>query len=331
MLHYGRPGTLDELKPGMMFTIEPMINAGRREIRETGRRLDHRHARPVAVGAVGAHRARHRQRLRSDDALGRLAAAAGLRQPADGRVRARRVSRRRRRANRRTPRRRPSASCAPATATARPRCSSASPRRGRRRAPPLTLIRALAGQVDETLLELWQRCGMPAGAALVAVGGYGRGELFPHSDVDVLVLLPGDGTQGLERMRQATERFITDCWDTGLEIGSSVRTVDECVAMAASDVTVQTALLESRFLCGDRKVFTAFQKATRQGDGRQGVPARQDAGDAPAPPEVREHALLARAELQGEPGRPARPADRDLGGARRRPRPHLAASSPPTA
>jgi len=125
----------------------------------------------------------------------------------------------------------------------------------------LTLIRALAGQVDETLLTLWQRCGMPAGPSLVAVGGYGRGELFPHSDVDVLVLLPGDGTKGIEHMRQATERFITDCWDAGLEIGSSVRTVDECVAIASSDVTVQTALLEARFLGGERKVFTAFQKA----------------------------------------------------------------------
>ncbi|MCE9661622.1 MAG: [protein-PII] uridylyltransferase [Burkholderiales bacterium] len=125
----------------------------------------------------------------------------------------------------------------------------------------LTLLRALAGQVDETLLGLWQRSGMPAGTSLVAVGGYGRGELFPHSDVDVLVILPVDGTDGLDRMRRATERFITDCWDAGLEIGSSVRTVDECVAMALSDVTVQTALLEARFLGGDRKVFTAFQKA----------------------------------------------------------------------
>ena len=59
-----------------------------------------------------------------------------------------------------------------------------------------------------------------------------------------------------------------------------------------------------------------------------GLPARQDARDAPAPPEVRGHAVLARAQLQGEPGRPARPADRDLGRARRRPRPHLAGSSP---
>ncbi|MGZ5132067.1 MAG: [protein-PII] uridylyltransferase, partial [Caldimonas sp.] len=126
----------------------------------------------------------------------------------------------------------------------------------------LSLVRALAGLVDSTLAELWSHCAMPDGASLVAVGGYGRGELFPHSDVDVLVLLPADGSAGLESMRHATERFITDCWDAGLEIGSSVRTVEECVAMAQSDVTVQTALLEARFLEGERKVFSAFQRAT---------------------------------------------------------------------
>ncbi|MEP7300939.1 MAG: [protein-PII] uridylyltransferase [Caldimonas sp.] len=126
----------------------------------------------------------------------------------------------------------------------------------------LSLVRSLAGQVDTTLLDLWRHAGMPDGAALVAVGGYGRGELFPHSDVDVLVLMPVDGTAGLDGMRGATERFITDCWDAGLEIGSSVRTVGECVALALADVTVQTALLEARFLDGDRKAFSAFQKAT---------------------------------------------------------------------
>jgi [protein-PII] uridylyltransferase len=126
----------------------------------------------------------------------------------------------------------------------------------------LSLTRSLAGEVDGTLLELWQLAGMPAGTALVAVGGYGRGDLFPHSDVDVLVLMPNDQTEGLERRHVATGRFITDCWDAGLEIGSSVRTVDECVALAESDVTVQTALLESRLLAGDRRIFVAFQKAT---------------------------------------------------------------------
>ena len=71
----------------------------------------------------------------------------------------------------------------------------------------LTLIRALAGQVDETLLALWQRCGMPAGPSLAAVGGYGRGELFPHSDVDVLVILPGDGWTIVTRDRSLSAQW----------------------------------------------------------------------------------------------------------------------------
>ena len=126
----------------------------------------------------------------------------------------------------------------------------------------LRLVRALANDVDDTLSALWRDAGMPDDAALVAVGGYGRGELFPYSDVDVLVLLPSAAPAEDEARSAATERFITGCWDAGLEIGSSVRTVDECVAMALSDVTVQTALLESRFLCGARKVFKAFERAT---------------------------------------------------------------------
>ena len=120
------------------------------------------------------------------------------------------------------------------------------------------LIRALARHVDATLASLWLQSGLPAQAALVAVGGYGRGELFPHSDVDVLVLLPaepGDAERG------AIEAFVTACWDTGLEIGSSVRTVDECVAEAQRDVTVQTALLEARLVCGARRLFTQFRSA----------------------------------------------------------------------
>jgi [protein-PII] uridylyltransferase len=133
-------------------------------------------------------------------------------------------------------------------------------------APAATrLLKALARHVDATLLALWERSGMPAGAALLAVGGYGRGELFPHSDVDVLVLLPPASVRQPDGDAAATqaaiEGFITACWDIGLEIGSSVRTVDECIAEAERDVTVQTALLESRYLCGSRRVFTTFRHA----------------------------------------------------------------------
>jgi [protein-PII] uridylyltransferase len=124
------------------------------------------------------------------------------------------------------------------------------------------LIRNLCKHVDETLLGLWTHAAMPDGAALLAVGGYGRGELFPHSDVDVLVLLPPrHGRPESESIKASIEAFIAACWDIGLEIGSSVRTVGECIAIAASDVTVQTSLLESRYLCGSRRVFNSFRVA----------------------------------------------------------------------
>ena len=126
------------------------------------------------------------------------------------------------------------------------------------------LIRSLCKHVDQTLLAVWELAAMPPGTALLAVGGYGRGELFPHSDVDVLVLLPPLMTVAGSALKTSIEAFITACWDIGLEIGSSVRTVGECIAMAMSDVTVQTALLESRYLCGSRRVFASFRIANTQ-------------------------------------------------------------------
>ncbi|MEP6876990.1 MAG: nucleotidyltransferase domain-containing protein, partial [Burkholderiales bacterium] len=126
------------------------------------------------------------------------------------------------------------------------------------------LIRSLCKHVDQTLLAVWEHAAMPPGTALLAVGGYGRGELFPHSDVDVLVLLPPSMTVAGGALKTSIEAFITACWDIGLEIGSSVRTVGECIAMARSDVTVQTALLESRYLCGSRRVFASFRTANTQ-------------------------------------------------------------------
>ncbi|MBK6748085.1 [protein-PII] uridylyltransferase [Ottowia sp.] len=117
----------------------------------------------------------------------------------------------------------------------------------------------LAALADGTLRALWRQAGFDASFALAAVGGYGRGELFPYSDIDVLLLLPaGSDPAADEALRQRIEGFISQCWDVGLEIGSSVRTVDECLAKA--DVTVQTALLEARLVTGDRKLFGGFQR-----------------------------------------------------------------------
>ena len=123
------------------------------------------------------------------------------------------------------------------------------------------LLQRLAREADDTLKVLWNAAGFPAGFALVAVGGFGRGELFPHSDVDVLVLMPdGISADHDPDLKRRVETFIGNCWDTGLEIGSSVRTVSECVAQAESDVTVQTSLLESRLITGNGKLYADFHK-----------------------------------------------------------------------
>ena len=119
----------------------------------------------------------------------------------------------------------------------------------------------LAGLTDASLRGLWQANGFGGDLALLAVGGYGRGELFPYSDVDVLLLLPDAADPARDTaLRQRIESFIGQCWDIGLEIGSSVRTVAECVSVAQDDVTVQTALLEARLIVGNRRLFKGFQE-----------------------------------------------------------------------
>jgi len=123
-----------------------------------------------------------------------------------------------------------------------------------------TLLQKLAKHADGTLQLLWQRAGFPAAACLVAAGGFGRGELFPHSDVDVLLLLPDDtDVDANPALKAKVESFIGGCWDVGLEIGSSVRTVSGCVEEAAKDVTVQTSLLEARLVAGSKKSFLLLQ------------------------------------------------------------------------
>ena len=122
-----------------------------------------------------------------------------------------------------------------------------------------SLLHRLARHTDATLHQLWLRAGFPAACSLVAVGGFGRGELFPHSDVDVLLLLP-DAVGDNPDLTSRIENFIGSCWDTGLEIGSSARTLSDCAEEAAKDVTVQTSLLEARLLAGSKTLFTALIK-----------------------------------------------------------------------
>jgi len=119
-------------------------------------------------------------------------------------------------------------------------------------AKPEILLHDLCLSVDTALIALWRALALPSSASLIAVGGYGRGELFPYSDVDVLVLLadPPD-----EALRQQLEILVQHFWDIGLEIGHSIRTVDECLHESEADITVQTSLLEARLICGSRKLF----------------------------------------------------------------------------
>jgi [protein-PII] uridylyltransferase len=125
------------------------------------------------------------------------------------------------------------------------------------RGDPQRLLRGLARATDEVVVHVWRESALPPDAGLVAVGGYGRGQLFPHSDVDLLILLPksADGA-----CTEAIERLLTALWDIGVELSHAVRTVDECEAEMAADATVRTSLLEHRILAGSRDLYAAFEQ-----------------------------------------------------------------------
>ena len=113
-----------------------------------------------------------------------------------------------------------------------------------------TLIYGRAWMLDQLLRRAWQQYSWPEGdrISLIAVGGYGRGELHPHSDIDLLVLLKDENP---ENFRDSIEGFITFLWDITLDVGSSVRTIQQCFEEARKDITVATNLIESRTLVGD--------------------------------------------------------------------------------
>ena len=109
------------------------------------------------------------------------------------------------------------------------------------------LVHDRARVVDETILAAWNHFIQPAQDeyALFAVGGYGRGELHPHSDIDLMILVP---TTEPGAMDEPISAFITFLWDIGLEVGHSVRTLDDCKQRASEDVQILTTLMEARVL-----------------------------------------------------------------------------------
>jgi [protein-PII] uridylyltransferase len=118
------------------------------------------------------------------------------------------------------------------------------------------LLRDHAALVDRVIRGVFDECAMPGTIGVVAVGGYGRGQLYPHSDVDVLVLLPREARPPAE----ALERFFAALWDIGIELSHAVRTIDECEVEMAADVTVRTSLLEHRYLTGSRSLYRNFRR-----------------------------------------------------------------------
>jgi len=131
-----------------------------------------------------------------------------------------------------------------------------------RKPSPAQLLRGHTRLIDRILRGLWRDIQPAARAALVATGGYGRGELFPCSDIDILVLLQRDPSPP---ERERLERLVGMFWDIGLEVGHSVRTVRGCVESAAQDVTIQTALLEARHLAGSHALVEKLVAATARG------------------------------------------------------------------
>ncbi|MCA1779055.1 MAG: [protein-PII] uridylyltransferase [Xanthomonadaceae bacterium] len=121
------------------------------------------------------------------------------------------------------------------------------------------LVRARAWVIEQLVLTAWHglvKAG--SGLELIAVGGFGRGELHPHSDADLLILVPDQH----ELAESELEDFVRALWDADLHPGHGVRTLDECIKQAAADVSIATNLMESRLLDGSGTLYEAMRAAT---------------------------------------------------------------------
>ncbi len=122
-----------------------------------------------------------------------------------------------------------------------------------------TLVHQRAWFIDQLLLRAWDLKINLQKLSLIAVGGYGRGELHPSSDIDLMVLLPSRINADI---KTRIEDFLRFLWDIGLEVGHSVRTIRECVKEAGADITVATNLMESRLLTGPEALYSEMKVAT---------------------------------------------------------------------
>ena len=118
---------------------------------------------------------------------------------------------------------------------------------------------------DALLIQLWHEMGLSEqqGIALIAVGGYGRREMFPLSDLDFLILVEQIPSPEIE---EKITQFIQFLWDCGFEVGNSVRTLEQCESEGKQDITIATNLLEARFLTGNRPYFDALNELVKNSD-----------------------------------------------------------------
>jgi len=119
------------------------------------------------------------------------------------------------------------------------------------------LIQLKSWLMDQLLAGLWARFSFNNEASLIAVGGYGRGELHPYSDIDLLILIKHEIN---DELGEALSAFITLLWDLKLDIGHSVRTVEECIESAKEDVTICTNLLETRTISGSETLLQSISE-----------------------------------------------------------------------
>jgi [protein-PII] uridylyltransferase len=130
-------------------------------------------------------------------------------------------------------------------------------------------VRTHARLMDEVIFSLTRLIAADAEAArlpatplvVTALGGYGRGELHPLSDIDLMVVYDGELSPYVQRMMQ---ELLYSLWDLGLQVGHSLRSLDDCVAMARTDFPSRTSMQEARFLAGDRRLFGRFRKVLRE-------------------------------------------------------------------
>lgn len=119
---------------------------------------------------------------------------------------------------------------------------------------PDQLLHTLCANIDHALITAWHSIDLPDSIALIGVGGYGRGEIFPHSDVDLLILLPNDAASSTPQI----ESLIHVLWDLGLTISHSARTIDECITEAQKNISTKTSLLDTRHIAGNKKLYRAL-------------------------------------------------------------------------